>query len=94
MSLRRLSVQDYRKVRRTLLEIREKRFHYAVTETLATLLPAIMWKIENAMGNLAKEVPRQGYRSPLLIFLLTLKCKGRGISSRKKKVTYEGERIC
>lgn len=36
--------------------------------------------------NLAKEVPRQGYRSPLLIFLLTLKCKGRGISSRKKKL--------
>lgn len=89
MSLRRLLVQDYREVRKTLLAIREKRFRYAVTESLATLLPAIMWKIENvphAMGDLAKEVPRQGYRSPWLIFPADIEMGRESNSSRKKKL--------
>lgn len=50
-------------MRKMLLESREKQLHYAVTESLATLLPAITWKIENVpheLGDLAKEISKQG----------------------------------
>lgn len=46
-----------------LVVTREKMIRYVVAESLATLLPAIMWKIENILhelGGLAEERSGQG----------------------------------
>lgn len=45
-----------------LAETSEKRIHYAVAESLATLLPTIMEKIENIpheLSGLAEDISRQ-----------------------------------
>lgn len=80
---RRPPAEDYRNMREVLLKAGEKRIYYTVAGSLATLLPAIMWKVENVPHKLGDLISGQGGKSPGFFLLLILKFEGRGKCSRK-----------